>query len=41
MVWLVALLVPLVSAPLFVWAYGRRLDTLSGPWIPGEVARHD
>lgn len=31
MIWLVALVVPLVGAPLFFKVYGRRLDALTGP----------
>jgi len=41
MIWLVALLVPIAGIPLFVWAYGRHLDALSGPWIWKMAVRHD
>ncbi|WP_283806006.1 hypothetical protein [Bradyrhizobium sp. LTSP857] len=41
MMWLVAFVVPVVGVPLFVWAYGRRLDALSGPWISRGATRHD
>ncbi|SFV13713.1 MULTISPECIES: hypothetical protein [Bradyrhizobium] len=41
MIWLVALAFPVVAGPVFVWAYGRRLGALSGPWIWEEAARHD
>jgi hypothetical protein len=41
MIWLIVLVVPLVGGPLFVWAYGRRLDALTGPWIAREGAEHD
>ena len=41
MIWLIALIVPLVGAALFVRAYGRRLDALTDPWIAKEMARHD
>lgn len=41
MIWLDALVVPLVGVPLFVKVYGRRLDALTGPRITREVARHD
>ncbi|WP_283808625.1 hypothetical protein [Bradyrhizobium centrolobii] len=40
MLWLIALIVPLAGASLFVWFYGRHLDTLSGQWMAREVARH-
>lgn len=30
MMWLVALVVPVVGVPLFVWAHGRRLAKWSG-----------
>jgi len=33
MIWLVALVVPVLAVALFVWVYDRRLDALSGPWI--------
>ncbi|WP_284270162.1 hypothetical protein [Bradyrhizobium iriomotense] len=41
MIWLIALIVPLVAAPLFVRAYSRRLDALAGPWIVKQGARRD
>ncbi|WP_256575894.1 hypothetical protein [Bradyrhizobium sp. CCGUVB23] len=41
MIWLIALVVPLVGAPLFVSAYGRRLGALTGPWIAKEGIRDD
>jgi hypothetical protein len=30
-----------LGAPLFTWAYRRRLDVLTGPWIAKEISRHD
>jgi hypothetical protein len=36
MIWLIALIVPLLGDPLFVRAHGRRLDALTGPWIANE-----
>jgi hypothetical protein len=41
MIWLVALVVPLVSVPLLVGAYGGRLAQLNGPWITKGAACHD
>lgn len=41
MIWLVALVVPLVGVPLFVEVYGRRFEALTGPWITNQVARLD
>ncbi|MDH6262885.1 hypothetical protein [Bradyrhizobium sp. BR13661] len=41
MIWLVALLLLVIGAPLFIWAYGRRLRALSGSWIWRETARRD
>lgn len=40
MIWLIAVIVPLVGARLFVRTYGRRLDALTGPWIAKETP-HD
>lgn len=41
MIWLVALIVPLVDVPIFAKVYGRRLDALTGPRITKVEARHD
>lgn len=41
MIWLAALVVPIVGVPVFVKVYGRRLDALAGPQITKVVARHD
>ena len=41
MIWLVALMVPVLGVPLFVWAYGRHLSHLTGPWIAKGTAGHD
>lgn len=41
MVWLVALTIPVLSTAIFLWAYGRRLHHLSGPWIAKGAAGHD
>jgi len=39
--WFVILLLIVVGVPVFTWAYRRRLDVLTGPWITNETSRHD
>lgn len=39
--WLFLLLSVVVGVPVFIWAYGRRLDRLTGPWIADQVSRND
>jgi len=39
--WFVILLLIVVSVPVFTWAFRRRLDALTGPWITNETSRHD
>jgi hypothetical protein len=39
--WLIILILIVVGVPLFTWAYRRRLDVLTGPWIANEILRHD
>ena len=39
--WFLILLLPVIGVPVFMWAYGRHLDVLTGPWIASETSRHD
>jgi hypothetical protein len=39
--WLFVLLGLVVGVPVFISAYGRHLDGLSGPWIANEISRND
>jgi hypothetical protein len=39
--WLFVLLATVVGVPVFIWAYQRHLETLTGPWIANEVLRND
>jgi hypothetical protein len=39
--WWIVLLVVAVGVPLFLWAYRRRLDALTGPWIANELSQHE
>jgi len=39
--WLFVLLAIVVGIPVFIWAYRRRLDGLTGPWIANQVSRND
>jgi hypothetical protein len=39
--WFFILLFLVVGGPAFAWAYRRRLDVLTGPWITKEGSRHD
>lgn len=41
MKWLLVLLFPVIGIPIFTWAYRRRLDVLTGPWIADEISRRD
>jgi hypothetical protein len=38
---LISLLIVVVGVPTFTWAFRRRLDVLTGPWIVNETSRHD
>jgi hypothetical protein len=37
--WFELLLAVLVAIPVFLWAYERHLDVLTGPWILRESNR--
>jgi hypothetical protein len=37
--WLLFLLLVVISIPVFMSAYRRRLDVLGGPWIIGEIVQ--
>lgn len=39
--WFVAILALVIGIPVFTWAYRRRLDVLTGPWIADKVSRND
>jgi len=39
--WLFFLLSIMVGVSVFIWAYSRRLDRLTGPWIANQVTRND
>ena len=39
--WWIALLFIVIGVPLFLWAYRRRLDVLTGPWIANELSRDE
>jgi len=39
--WLFFLATIVVGVPVFIWAYSRRLDRLSGPWIADQGVRND
>jgi len=39
--WLVVLLSLVLAATAFMRAFRRRLDVLAGPWIAGELSRHE
>ena len=39
--WLFFLGMVLAGVPVFIWAYSRHLDRLSGPWIADQAARND
>jgi hypothetical protein len=41
MAWLLVLLLIAVGVSVFAWAYRRRLDVLTGPWIADETSLHD
>jgi hypothetical protein len=41
MSWLLALLFVGAGVPIFIWAYRRRLDVLTDPWISRENPWHD
>ena len=39
--WFLILLLIAIGVPVFLWAYRRRLDVLTGPWIVSETSRND
>jgi hypothetical protein len=39
--WFLVLILIVVGIPIFTWAYRRRLDVLTGPWIVNDTAQHD
>jgi hypothetical protein len=39
--WFAVLVLIVIGGPVFVWAYRRRLDVLTGPWITNETSQHD
>jgi hypothetical protein len=39
--WFAVLVFIVVGIPVVAWAYRRRLDVLTGPWISNETSRHD
>ena len=39
--WFLILVFFVTGIPVFMWAYRRRLDVLTGPWIANEISRHD
>lgn len=41
MSWWIALLGVAVGGIVFMWAFGRRLEVLSGPWIAKESVGND
>jgi hypothetical protein len=41
MAWLLGLIVIVIGVPIFTWAYRRRLDVLTGPWIANETSPHE
>jgi hypothetical protein len=41
MVWIVALPGVTIGLAVFMWAYGRRLEVLSGAWIAKENLQND
>ena len=38
---LIIVLFLVIGVPVFTWAYRRRLDALTGPWIANEISRND
>jgi hypothetical protein len=41
MAWFLVLLLVAVGVSVFAWAYRRRLDVLTGPWIADKTSSHD
>lgn len=39
--WFLVLPLIVIGIPWFIWAYRRRLDVLTGPWITKETSWHD
>lgn len=39
--WFLVSLLIVMGIPLFLWAYRRHLDALTGPWITKETLWHD
>lgn len=39
--WLLLFLLLVVGIPVFMWAYGRHLNILTGPWIATEMSQDD
>jgi hypothetical protein len=35
------LLLIAIGVPVFMWAYERHLDALTGPWIASETSQND
>ncbi len=38
MIWLGVIFAILTAVPVFLWAYARHLDVLTGPWIAREMS---
>jgi hypothetical protein len=41
MAWFLVFLFVVIGGSIFAWAYRRRLDVLTGPWIADETSSHD
>jgi hypothetical protein len=39
--WFLVLPLIILSVHVFIWAYGRHLDVLTGPWIANELSQND
>lgn len=39
--WFLILFLIVIGVPIFMGAYERHLDVLTGPWIANETSRHD
>jgi hypothetical protein len=39
--WFLILSLPVIGVPVFMWAYRRHLDVLTGPWIANEISQND
>jgi hypothetical protein len=39
--WVLFLLLIVIGVPVFLRAYRRHLDALTGPWIANEISQND